>query len=165
MKCRIVKLPQLSGNKTTVYSVIFENDRKTLFDNFLIENSISFKSEIEEMIIRLTTIGHKTGARDSFFRHNEGLPCDGVCALKYKERKGRENLRLYCIRYGTQIIILGGGGQKKVQALQDDEKLTKENYFLRRLSALISERIKERDIGYSEDFMEFMGDLNFEDYE
>jgi len=165
MKCRLVKLPQLSGNKTTVYSVIFEDDRKTLFDNFIIENSISFKSEIEEMIIRLNTIGNKTGARDSFFRHNEGLPRDGVCALIYKERKGKENLRLYCIRYGTQIIILGGGGQKKVKTLQDDEKLTKENYFLRRLSALISERIKEKDIGYSEDFMEFMGDLNFEDYE
>jgi hypothetical protein len=41
---------------------------------------------------------------------NEGKYGDGVSALfdkpKYK-------LRLYCIRYGTQIIIVGWGGEKR----------------------------------------------------
>ncbi len=73
------------------------------------------------------------------------------------------NLRLYCIRYDKHLIIVGGGGfkPKNIRALQEDDKLKKENYFLRELSAIITTRIKEKDIRYSDDGMEFIGDLDF----
>ncbi|MBK6979124.1 MAG: hypothetical protein IPH28_20170 [Cytophagaceae bacterium] len=58
---------------------------------------------------------------------------DGVCAL-YDDPD--RNLRLYCIRYGKQIVVLGGGGHKPktIRALQEDEKLKQENYLIRNIS-------------------------------
>jgi len=162
MKYKLVKLDRLSGKFSSVYSVHFNDKNKTLFHQFLEENSTSFKDEIADILKRLNTIGKKTGARESFFKLKEGKPGDGVCALYDNPDK---NLRLYCIRYADSIIILGGGGPKNVRALQDDEKLKNENYFLRQLSGQISNRLKEKDITYSDDYLEFLGDLEFDDYE
>ena len=136
----------------------------TTFDLFIQENKNSLLDELKDIISRLKVIGSKTGAREHFFKVDEGKPGDGVCALYDNPDK---KLRLYCIRYGTQIIIIGGGGPKNVQKLQDDEKLEIENSFLRELSALISERIREGEIRYSDDYKEFIGNLEFniESYE
>jgi hypothetical protein len=49
--------------------------------------------------------------------------------------------------------------------LQDDEKLKKENYFLRWLSITITECIQNGDLSFSKDFMGFEGDLIIEGYE
>ena len=85
---------------------------------------------------------------------------DLVCALyDNPDRK----LRLYCIRYGMSLIIVGGGGPKEVRALQDDEKLTKENYTLRDVSDAILERMRDKDIKFSDDHQELEGDLKFYD--
>jgi hypothetical protein len=62
-------------------------------------------------------------------------------------------------------VILGGGGPKKVRALQDDKKLTEENYLLRKVSAMIVAALKEGDTEWSDDGMDLMGDLTFDDYE
>jgi hypothetical protein len=119
---------------------------------------ISFKSEIENILKRLEIIGKKTGARDHYFKLYEGKLADGVCALyDFPDKK----LRLYCIRFGTQLLILGGGGQKKVKKLQDDEKLKKESYLLRRLSEELTKRIKDRDIRFSNEGKDFEGDTDF----
>ena len=56
---------------------------------------------------------------------------------------------------------MGGGGPKNVRALQEDEKLKKENYLLRDISSRITERIREGRIQFSEDYLDFTGDLEF----
>jgi hypothetical protein len=109
---------------------------------------------------RLVAIGNITGAREHYFKINEGIPGDGVCALF--DLPGKK-LRLYCIRYATSIVIVGGGGEKKVRKFQEDEKLEDENYLLRDLSAVITKRIIEGKIWYSDDDMEFEGNLEFND--
>ena len=131
-----------------------------MFERFLLENSISFKSEIKNILERLRTINEKTGARESFFKPNEGKPGDLVCALFDVPNS---NLRLYCIRFGSSLIILGGGGEKKksVKALQEVDKLKEENYLLREISARIAERIKEKEITFSYDGTEITGELEF----
>lgn len=99
------------------------------------------------------------GARFQFFKEHEGKAGDMVCALfDLPEKK----LRLYCIRLGSVVVIIGGGGEKKVQTLQDDDKLTAENYLLRHISAELYQRILDKDIKWSADGMELLGDLNFE---
>lgn len=90
------------------------------------------------------------------------IPGDGVVALYDNPDK---KLRLYAIRYGNDILILGSGGPKNVKALQDDEKLKKENYLLRAVSARIAEKIKDREIKFSANNLELEGELEFEDYE
>jgi len=166
MKCKIVKLDQFSGCSASVYSVYINDEKKTLFDKFIEENINSFKSELLNIIQRLKVIGKSTGARMKFFKDKEGNPGDGVCALY--DIPGTK-LRLYCIRYGAELIILGGGGEKPkhIKKLQDDKKLKKENYLLREISNEISNRIKTKDIEWSDDHMDLIGELEFntEDYE
>ena len=43
--------------------------------------------------------------------------------------ESKRKLRLYCIHYGSVLLVLGGGGTKNVRALQDDQKLKKEITF------------------------------------
>lgn len=142
------------------------DETKTLLDLFIDENISLFKSETKELVTRLRTIGNLTGARVQFFKNNEGIPGDGVCALFDMDDS---NLRLYCIRYGMQLIIVGGGGYKPkgIRTLQEDEKLKYENYFLRKVSQLITNRIKDKEIEFINDGLDFDGNLTFsnEDFE
>jgi len=158
MKCKLKKITNLSGNKASVYSVVIGEGNKTLYEQFITENFNSYKSEIININKRLQVIGTKTGARDIYFKLNEGVPGDGLAAL-YDDHKRK--LRLYCIRYGNQIIIVGGGGPKSTKTLQDDPKLKNENYFLRWLSKQITLRLND-DICFSKDGLDFSGNLEFE---
>lgn len=161
MKYQLVKLEELSGKQTSVYSLLIDDETITLFERFIIENNNSFKSEITDIIKRLNTIAHKEGAREHFFKINEGKPGDLVCALYDKPNS---NLRLYCIRYGTSLIILGGGGHKPktIKALQENEKLTYENAILVALSKEICKRQKDKEITFTNNFCDFEGDFEFD---
>jgi len=161
MKFKIVQLGQFNGNKAGIYSVYLFDEQKTLFERFLMDNLITFKSEIININKTIIAINRKTGAREIFFKHNEGNLGDGVCALYDEPIK---NLRLYCIRYGNSLVLLGGGGfkPKSIHKLQEDNKLREENYLLRKISALITERIKTGEIKFSDDGIELFGNLEFE---
>jgi hypothetical protein len=160
----IVELEQLSGDKTKIYSVVMQGDDITLFDKFIRDNLLTNRDEIRFILNRLQEIGYTTGARDIYFKHNEGKPGDGVCAL-YDE-PGRE-LRLFCIRYGSLAIILGVGGPKVkgIAAWQEDKKLTLEASRMIEISKAILSRIKNRDLGWSSDGKQLIGNLIFSDNE
>lgn len=164
MKFKILKINNLSGNKAGVYSVVLNGDEETLLNKFVCENEISFKSETKDILKRLYSIGHTTGARNQFFKEWEGKPGDGVCAL-YDNPDS--NLRLYCICFGTQLIVVGSGGHKPktIRALQEDVKLTEENSIIKEISQQITQRIKDKDIRFSPDYLEFTGDITFNDEE
>ncbi|MGV8093507.1 MAG: hypothetical protein AB2L24_16730 [Mangrovibacterium sp.] len=161
MKFKIVQLEQFKGYEAGIYSIYLFDEQQTLFDCFVRENVNSFKSEILDIIGRIRTINTKTGAREKFFKLNEGKPGDGVCAL-YDEPNS--HLRLYCIRYGNALIILGSGGNKPktIGALQEDDKLKKENYLLRTISELIKDRTRSGEIEFSEGGTTLTGDLEFD---
>lgn len=162
IKCEIVKLEQFSGSKASIYSVVLAGETQTLLDKFISENIILYKSETKNILERLIAIGHNVGARVNFFKEGEGNPGDGLCAL-YDNPNSK--LRLYCIRYGSQIIIVGGGGEKpkNIRTLQESDKLKEENYLLRELSGQITNRIKEKEIQFSNDSLNFIGDLAFDE--
>ena len=157
MKFEIVELENLSGSKATFYSVLVDDNSETLFEKFYEENKITFREELRSIVKTLDTIALDNGARRSYFKENEGKLGDLVCAL-YDTPKS--NLRLYCIRLGNTVIILGGGGQKikTIRALQEDVKLTEENYLMRKLSELLYKKIKEGEI-YWQDEMTLSGNL------
>ena len=160
MKFEIVELDEFSGRKAGVYSIWIEETESTLFDKFVEENERLFQSELGSITDRLELIGNITGAREQFFKHNEGTLGDGLCALyDSPDRK----LRLYCIHYGATCIILGGGGMKNVRALQDDEKLKTENYLLRYISKKITEALRNKELWWSVDGKRLEGNMLFED--
>lgn len=153
MKFEIVEHDELSGPKTAVYSVILGDDQETLFEKFVEENYEQFKNEVDNILTRLDEICFRYGAREHFFKVNEGAPGDGICAL-YDNPDS--NLRLYCIRNGTFAIILGGGGYKPktIRALQEDEKLKEENYILREVSKRITQAFIDKELRWVGNFLE-----------
>ncbi len=161
MKFRIQKLEQFTGEQAGIYSVFLEDEQQTMFERFLKENISLFKSEIIDITQRIKAINEKTGAREQYFKFKEGIPGDGICALYDLPEK---HLRLYCIRYGGSLLILGGGGlkEKENRAFQENEKLTEENYFLRKVSDVITERIKDGEIEYTADYTQLTGNLDFD---
>ena len=162
MNYEIVELENFSGSQATIYSVIMEDDAITLFDHFVNENITDYRKEVRFIANRLQEIGNTTGAREKFFKHNEGKPGDGVCAL-YDDPDS--NLRLYCIRYGNIAVILGGGGPKPddVKAWQDDEKLTLEAETIIQVSKDIMQRIHSGDLQWSKDGSQLLGNLTISD--
>jgi hypothetical protein len=161
MKYKIKEQTQFDNNKATIYSVIVDNEQQTLFQKFLIENMVAFRPQVANIYTTIKTIANETGAQVHFFTEGEGNLGDGICALKDQPNS---NLRLYCIRLGNGIVILGGGGEKpkNIRKLQDNEKLTNENYLLRTICKDLTNRITNREITYIDDGQRLDGNLEFE---
>lgn len=146
MKFEIVELDELSGPAAKIYSVVLEGEDGTLFDNFLQQHSKMHPSEVRDIVDRLRAIGKTTGAREHYFKINEGKPGDGVCALYDIPNK---NLRLYCIRFGCVAIVLGGGGEKNVRAYQEDPNLNRQAEIMKYISQEIMKSEREEEIKLS----------------
>lgn len=162
MKYRIVRLTDLSGPETTFYSVIVEGSDKTLFEIFEDKYGEEFSDEMDEIFDRLILMADEFGARVQWFREQEGKPGDLVCALHDLEES---HLRLYCIRYGSDIVILGGGGNKTTKTWQEDPILAVEVRMMMNVSEDIYRRMREGEIQRSMDLKFFEGNLNFTDDE
>lgn len=162
MKFEIVKLKQLSGKRLTVYSVIIEDEQQTLFDRFLQENISGYHEELGEIRNRLLIMKDKTGIRDDFFDKPEGKLGQDIWAMYDKPQK---HLRLYCMQLGHVVIILGGGGPKPkhIRALQEDPKLKYENDLMRMVSDAITQRMRDKEIGWDSSQTELQGDFIFDD--
>ncbi len=162
MNYEIVSLDEFSGCKATIYSILPEGSEYTFFDVFVEDYRSNFSTELVSIADLLEDMGNKFGVRENFVKLNEGKPGDGIVALYDNPDK---HLRLYGIRFGSGIIILGSGGEKKSRAWQDDTKLEQEVNMLMNISAAINERIKEKEITFSIDGTYLLGNLNFYNYE
>jgi hypothetical protein len=166
MKFELKEIEQLSGQRCKIYSVLMEGDEKTLFEQFVVENKDNFPEEVKTIFKDLIAIGHYSSAKDHYFRSKkEGKLGDGVEALFDSPNA---LLRVYTIKYGRILLILGGGGHKPkaIRAFQEDPKLTKENYLIRQIAAILYEAIKNKDLRWNKEGDNFEGQMYFdsEDY-
>lgn len=161
MELEIVKIKQLSGKKTQIYSVILNQEDQSVFEQFLQNNYSGYPTEIEDIVSKLKIMATKTGAAEHFFKLNEGKPGDGVCALFDSPDK---KLRIYCIRFANVAIVVGGGGYKpqNIRAYQESSSLKKEAETVVRISRIISEAIKNKDI-HLDDNGFFLGNLKLKE--
>lgn len=148
-KIELVELEEFDPAMGHIYSVAVDDSDKTLFDLFLEENDADYRLELAEIITKLKTMSSKTGFTNNYFKLNEGTLGDGVCAIT--DLKGK--LRLYCIRFGNILLVLGGGGPKSklIRALQEDPKLLMENNNVRIISAAMAKAIREKELRIEED--------------
>ncbi len=160
MTLELVELFRLSGKKATIYSLIVDNEDLTLFDKFIEENDDIFSVEIDSIFDTIHKIGNKYGAARHFFKENEGKLGDLVCALYDTPLS---NLRLYCIRLGSAVIILGGGGHKPkaIRTLQENKKLSESNYLLRQFSEILHQKMIDGEIYWNND-SELAGNFIFD---
>jgi hypothetical protein len=68
-------------------------------------------------------------------------------------------LRLYCIRCSQQTVILGGGGHKTSQKVQDSPDCYPHFKLAKLVEILFSERVLEGEIRYNGPFLD--GDFTF----
>ena len=145
-----MKIKDLSGDACKIYSVARDGSEDTLLESFLDKFDADYPKQIEEILIKLRFMGLEGGAREGFFRINEGKPGDGVVALL---NAPHFPLRLYGIRFGTSLLILGSGSCKggTIRTWQGDAQLKNAAEQMIRLSALITQRIKDKEITLAPD--------------
>lgn len=147
MKFDIINIEEFSGQKAQIYSIMFDGDDLTLMDHFFEDNVEAHRADLEEMALKLYTMGNDVGCRSHFFKENEGAPGDGVVALRYNQ------MRLYCLRYDNTCIFIGAGGYKPpgIRAYQEDSLLNEKAQEMKRIAACINKAIKEKDLKVRED--------------
>ncbi|RKR84068.1 hypothetical protein BDD43_4292 [Mucilaginibacter gracilis] len=158
MNFGLEKVDKLSGSEASVYAVTLAGQPSSVFEQFLAEYQVDYLPEVKDIINRLRVIGHKTGAREQFFKPFEGKYGDLVCALYDDPDK---KLRLYCMRFGGDCVILGGGGPKEVQAWQDDPNLTYHAELMIKVAKKVHKRFEDGDLKWASGFKDINGDLTF----
>lgn len=148
-KIELIELDEFNCCSGHIYSVAVDGADQTLYDLFLEENEGDYRAELGEIANKLNTMSTWTGFTDNFFKLNEGKPGDGVCAIT--DLKGK--LRLYCIRFGNILLVLGGGGPKSklIRAYEEDPKLLSENLMIRAVSDAMAKAIRNKDLTIEED--------------
>jgi hypothetical protein len=68
VKLKLIKIDKLSGHKTQIYSVVVDNDDKSLFEHFLDENDEVYHQELLEILARIKSISQKEGAREHLLK-------------------------------------------------------------------------------------------------
>ena len=160
MSYRIVEIPELSGECCKIYSISYDGEEDTLLDKFMDTYTVEYDEAVEELWKKLKFIGNEGGAREQFFRIGEGRPGDGVVALL---KRSGFSLRLYGIRYGNCLLIVGSGGikSKGIRSWQDDPVLKQSATEMIAISEAITKRIKDKEIKILADGS-LEGDLLFE---
>jgi len=142
MKFDIEEIEDFSGEKAHIYSIRIEGATENLLENFFNENR-QYEAELRQIVNKLVTMGHLTGCRRDFFKHNEGRPGDGVAVLKIP--KGR--LRLYCLYFDRTAVFFGSGGYKpaRVRAYQEVPELNAKVEQMKKIAVVINQRIVNRE--------------------
>lgn len=156
MTFEIRKIEGLSGKKANIYSVIFEGQKTTLLEQFFEKNA---KEDvlIRKLLMKIIAMTNKTGCQRHFFKEGEGALGDGVIALAVG------GLRLYGIYFNQSVVLLGGGGIKKVRVYQDDPILNKEAEKIKFVAKKINKAISDKIIRITDEGT--LDDENFEVYE
>ena len=143
------------GKKCHIYTIRIDGEEYNEFDKFLLDDKIQAHPEFESLMVRISSIAHKIGAQDQFFKLHESTSTEAIVAL------WRKDLRLYCCRHGNIILILGGGGLKKSRTYQEDKHLNHCVDVLKYVSKRLDKRINEGDIKYDNKYR-FNGNLKFD---
>ena len=143
----ITEMDSLSGDKAHIYSVILDDDEKTLLERFFNENA-AYKNDLKKVLYKIHVMANDTGCRRDFFKEGEGALGDGMVALR-----GTGNLRLYGIYFHDALILLGSGGYKPpgIAAYQDYPPLNEKAQQMRDVAKEINRMISENTLTVKED--------------
>ena len=147
MKFEIREVENLTGTKARVYSVILDEEEKTLLEQFFDEN-IEHIKDIKRVLYKIHVMAHDTGCRKSYFKEGEGAWGDRMVALQ-----GTGHLRLYGIYFHDAVILFGSGGHKPpgVAAYEDHPPLNAKAQQMKAIAKEIYRMINEKELKVHED--------------
>lgn len=152
----LVPIPELSGPRMGYFTLVDQHDVR-YFDDFVEWAEIEHPKELEKMISELMYMAEK-GYRQSYFEMEEGSPDDAVIAM---HALPKQKLRLYCLQFGRNILILGDGGHKRTRTYQEDKVLFTIVKELQDVSHQISDRIRTGQIQFDDIKNRLIGNLTF----
>ena len=126
-----------------------DNETDKFFSQFM--NS-EYQDDISDIVYWLAEIGNNRGAEPRYFRFEkaaEALPPKFADFSK---------LRLFCLRCTKDVVILGNGGRKTSQRVQDSKELYPIFQFMNKVNQAFTEKIQVGEITYGSQCL--LGDLN-----
>jgi len=112
VKCYFDIKAYLDFDKTQFYTIQEDGKGLTETDEFFLrfKNDPSYQKDIETIKYWIQKIGNESGALERHFRPESSANAIPISVSK---------LRLYCYRINDKIVILGNGGIKSSQSVQD----------------------------------------------
>lgn len=129
-----------------------------LFQDFVVRSSKLYPDELEQLQNWIKRIGTEIGADERYFRNEAFLGGDAKAlppGSKYLEYDN--NLRLYCMVYDRQNVILFNGGFKTANRAQDCPNVNPHFRLANQLCRKIHKAVIEKDIRIKDD-----GSLDFD---
>jgi hypothetical protein len=141
--------------KVTFYSFLMAGEERTQTEEFIVKfrNHLTYGRDFNLIMAAIKAIGNERGASEFYFRSErlgEALPPPYQAG----------DLRLYCSRFSDSIVILGNGGVKTSQAVQDSPDCLPHFEFINELVRELNYRIIKKDIAEIDG--KLVGNLNFE---
>ena len=120
-----------SGKEGRFFAIHFDGEPKNEFDALLDRFSYDDAPDLFAIDEQINEMCERLGFRDVFFTSEDKYPTP-LAALRYN--KGPH--RVYCCRYGRDVLVVGGGGFKPDDAdgLQDVPELKKAYDLVRYVS-------------------------------
>ena len=142
--------------KTKFYTISLDGEKNNETDKFLLRfaNKNKFKKEIELIKYWFEKIGNDIGAQERCFR-----PEGRANAIPIPPPSSK--LRLYCYRLTDEIVILGNGGKKSSQRVQDSPDAYPHFEQMNLIVNLLKYRLKNSSIRI--EGKELIGNLDFKE--
>lgn len=114
----------IETENVSIYSPRYDGESMNEFDKFLIANNSHEEPQLKLFFDAIISVIEKIGecgARENLFRPEGGR----VKAIPLVVDMGRINrsvgkIRLYCLRYSDQVLIIGNGGVSTASRYEDD---------------------------------------------
>lgn len=140
--------------KVTYYTVRIDGDEDNLFMQFIkTHGKEPYRESLVILRSWLTKIGNEIGAFEEYFRP-EGFRDGDARALPPPFES--VDLRWYCMRISTRIVVLFGGAEKTANTAQECDNVRPHFLLANKLTACIDEAISDGRISESEDGHQLM---------
>jgi len=165
--------PLFKYNKVAYYSVVLNDNKETLYEEFVKKHELNNKNKLYHILKWLQVIGKKYGAQNRFFRNEaytadtSALPPVGKDRKPYYIENGKKKnntLRLYCLRASEGVVFLFSGDIKTANNAQDCPNVKPHFLLANKLTKAIDEAFKNHDIVWNDDCTLIDCDKNFKLY-
>ena len=131
--------------KVHFYTFQLEDEDTTETDKFFskLEKIAEIETDLNHLVVWLSLIGKKYGAKLEFFRHEAAAHALPPPMPKMVKEVIVKDLRLYCVYISEQIVILANGGIKTAQQVQNAPNVLTHFRFANAMAKQIAQQIRE----------------------
>ena len=116
----------IETDHVSIYSPKYDGESMNEFDKFLMSNNSHAEPQLKvffDAIISAIEKIEECGARENLFRPEGGrVKAIPLMVNVRRINKSIGKIRLYCLRYSDQVLIIGNGGVSLASRYEDDPK-------------------------------------------